>query len=206
MTTVLPEDHPTKFQLIEAVNELFDKKGSFEVTLEDVQSATGISTGSIYHHFDDFGNLVITALSRRAFVTVEQDVATISAFVENSDSREEFLAAVGQLTEAIYSPTRALIRMEKLELIAMARTRQDFYELIQENERDVTAALGAVIARGQEKNLLRRDMDPVAFAVWLQSYSFGSILNDLNPDGVSASMMIELIMQIFEGLSPLTAT
>ena len=60
--------------------------------------------------------------------------------------------------------------MERLESVAMAPTQPNIYLLIMENEREVAKAFGVAIAQAQERTWLRSDMDPVAFAVFLQTF------------------------------------
>ncbi|MGA1715426.1 MAG: TetR/AcrR family transcriptional regulator, partial [Ilumatobacteraceae bacterium] len=54
--------HPTKVALIEVVKEMIAEFGADGFTVEMVLAESGISRGSLYHHFEDFPDLVEEAL------------------------------------------------------------------------------------------------------------------------------------------------
>jgi len=48
------QPHPTKVALIEVVKEMIAEFGADGFTVEMVLAESGISRGSLYHHFEDF--------------------------------------------------------------------------------------------------------------------------------------------------------
>ena len=50
--------HPTKQILLETTVALLDELPSDEVTSDTVLRRSGISKGSLYHHFPDYGHLI----------------------------------------------------------------------------------------------------------------------------------------------------
>ena len=53
--------HPTKAVLVRTVVELLDTQMPSEIHADNVLEISGISKGSLYHHFEDLGELVETA-------------------------------------------------------------------------------------------------------------------------------------------------
>ena len=53
--------HPTKRALITTVLEQLKTLKPSEITSESVLDKSGISKGSLYHHFEDFDDLIETA-------------------------------------------------------------------------------------------------------------------------------------------------
>ena len=53
--------HPTKAVLVRTVVQLLDTQLPTEIHADDVLEISGISKGSLYHHFEDLGELVETA-------------------------------------------------------------------------------------------------------------------------------------------------
>jgi AcrR family transcriptional regulator len=195
-------EHPTKLQLLDAAEDLLERNGPLGFGIEDLQSATGISTGSIYHHFKDFREIVVTALARRSYRSAQRDVTALLEVILQSDDRASFLTALRSMLDDIYSKRRAIDRMERLELLAMTRTKPDFFRAIREEQRQGTESFAGLVRVAQDRAWISKELDPSAFAAFLQSCTFGTVLNDISADPVSPEKMIDLVMQLLEGLAP----
>ena len=58
---MLTSFHPTKRLLVETVMSLLNTKTPDEVLADEVLEKSGVSKGSMYHHFEDLQELVETA-------------------------------------------------------------------------------------------------------------------------------------------------
>ncbi len=59
--------HPTKEELIQTVVVLLEGTTLNQITSEQVLAISGISRGSLYHHFEDFSELLELAQVRSLF-------------------------------------------------------------------------------------------------------------------------------------------
>ena len=57
---VLTHFHPTKRLLVETVAKLLDSKKQNEISTDEVLELSGVSKGSMYHHFKDIQELIET--------------------------------------------------------------------------------------------------------------------------------------------------
>ena len=57
--------HPTKALLIATTVTLLDTKLPNEIAVDEILEASGISKGSLYHHFEDLGELLEIAQVER---------------------------------------------------------------------------------------------------------------------------------------------
>lgn len=55
-------DHPTKVALLATAISLLDEQSPESITVGDVLTESGISSGSLYHHFGDLDNLIESAM------------------------------------------------------------------------------------------------------------------------------------------------
>ena len=58
---MLTSFHPTKRLLVETVVAMLETKKPNEILAEEVLESSGVSKGSMYHHFEDLQELVETA-------------------------------------------------------------------------------------------------------------------------------------------------
>ncbi len=53
--------HPTKTHLIETAVKLLDTQLPHEIAVDEILDKSGISKGSLYHHFEDLAELLEAA-------------------------------------------------------------------------------------------------------------------------------------------------
>ena len=58
---MLSNFHPTKRLLVETAVKMLDSKSPAEILAEEVLETSGVSKGSMYHHFEDLQELVEVA-------------------------------------------------------------------------------------------------------------------------------------------------
>lgn len=89
-------EHPTKRALIDAVKLLLEQRAMSEVTTELVLDFSNKSKGSLYHHFEDFGDLVEHAQVERMSALLDKVLTRVKAHIlkdadENLDLFERIL-------------------------------------------------------------------------------------------------------------------
>ena len=70
--------HPTKAILVETVVEMLETNKPDDIQADKVLEISGISKGSLYHHFEDLGELVESAQVARysKWISISIDVMT----------------------------------------------------------------------------------------------------------------------------------
>ena len=80
--------HPTKEALINVVLDLLKTESLVEVHSEEVLHKSGISKGSMYHHFEDFQDLLEQAQVRRYGAFVDRSIVSIAHLLVIKDKEE----------------------------------------------------------------------------------------------------------------------
>ncbi|MFZ9750906.1 MAG: TetR/AcrR family transcriptional regulator, partial [Candidatus Nanopelagicales bacterium] len=70
-STELTPPHPTRQKLIETTVSLLDTLRPAEITVEMILQQSGISKGSLYHHFEDVEELFEAAEISRFILSVD---------------------------------------------------------------------------------------------------------------------------------------
>lgn len=100
MTTAM---HPTRQKLLDVASELLESASPDEITVDMVLQRSGISKGSLYHHYRDFQDLIESALSNLFVYNVDQSIAALSAVVHGSPDKKTLLAGLRRVTEVTQS-------------------------------------------------------------------------------------------------------
>ncbi len=192
--------HPTRELLIEAVIDLMKNVRLEEITSELVIEVSGISKGSLYHHFNDFPELL-----EFAYVEVFARLATIqlTAFenmLESFKTREDFLKGNRKISHGNKAPEIASLRLARVTAIAMAMNSPRMAKMLGKVQDEVTDWITRLFLQVQEKGWCRKDFDPRTFAVFIQAYQVGSVINLLTPQRMDPEAWIDLIDEIWESV------
>lgn len=194
------EQHPTKVQLLDACDLLIEERGPFGFGVQDIQKETSVSIGSIYHHFGTFPNLVSSAMVRRAYRATQQRVMLVNVVLETASDREEFLDGLTKIAENYNAREQANYRFERVELVALARDDLAYRTALGEQQRQVTDAFAAHLRKAQELDWITSELGAEGLAIFLLSFFFGSVLNDLNPDPLEPAALDELYRSLLARL------
>lgn len=190
--------HPTKELLIETVVGLLDHKGPDEITSDEVLEVSGISRGSLYHHFEDFPQLMAAAHAARFTVGVDQSIKALTAVLTSATDRRSLLAALHKVTVATQAPERAALRFERARALAMAGHDPRMREMLAAEQTRLTDALTDLIREAQERGWYRREFDPRAAAVLIQAYTLGKVVDDVAEEPMDPQAWNDLIDQVIE--------
>lgn len=193
-----PGTHETKEKLVAATVGLLDDLPSTEVNAARVLERTGISKGSMYHFFEDFGDLLIEAYSRRFAAGLRGDLEVIRSIVEQSTDADDFAGRMRALSVASQSQERASRRYERARVLAMAEHDQRLRQRLAGTQNELNALLAALVSMAQAKGWLNSSYTPRAAALLIQAYTLGSLINDVTDSPVPRDEWIDLLDLIFQ--------
>jgi len=109
---------------------LLDTYPPDDVTADMLLAESGISRGSLYHHFRDFKDVTDHAQVERFTRHVDESVTAFTVMITESTNREEFLAALNNLTDHTQGPDRATNRANRVWLVGQASHRPSCREIL----------------------------------------------------------------------------
>lgn len=174
------KDHPTRIRLLEAVVQMMDEKAPEDIHSEYVLQETGISRGSLYHHYEDFTELLEDAMLYRFAAGVEASTGAIENIVANAGNQEEFLSMLEGVTRATQSPELASNRFDRARMLAMSQHNERFSKKLATVQDRLTDALTDCFAQAQAKGWLNSEFQPRTGAVFIQAYTLGKVINDVS--------------------------
>jgi AcrR family transcriptional regulator len=181
----------TRQQIIDTAAHLFARKGFYGTSMSELTSATGLTKGAFYHHFetkDDLFFAVVQSVQEKWQNAVGREIMQ----VEN---------ALDQLTVLLNSHARLLRQEPTLCLVIMGLTA----EMEDDNSGHIAALHGVyaalitviegIVQNGQARGQVREDVDARLTAVnvvgLLRGLSCFGVLNDMGLD-------CEIVIQEFE--------
>jgi len=170
--------HPTKALLIATTVTLLDTKLPNEIAVDEILEASGISKGSLYHHFEDLGELLEIAQVERYAAWVDRSVDALVQMISTVKTREDLVHGLKVITRFTQDPKYSHTRFQRARAIASAEHNPRFKKRLAEEQMRLTEALIDLINEARNKGLYASDFDAHAGAVLVQAYTLGMIVDD----------------------------
>lgn len=192
--------HRTKVALIDTVMRLLEQMPLERITADLVLEESGISRGSLYHHFEDLADLHEHALARRFGAIVDASIAQLREVLEKATSRNDVRQLIGAVNQRIHDPERARIRGERFLVVAEAVRSERFRVTFGKEQRRLTEAQADLFREAQERGWFRSDFDPMAAAVLVQAFTLGRVVDDVSAAPVDPAAWTGLINDLITRL------
>lgn len=194
------DTHPTKVHLTEAAATLIDEFGSQGFTVEQLLEKSNISKGSLYHHFEDFHDVIMQAQVLRFARYVEDDITVLTNVLLAASSREEMFGRLDLISRATHDPARSGRRADRIEILAGARHSEKMKNALAPTQARLTGAIADLVREMQAKEFVSENLDPAAVAVFIQAYSLGLIVNDVSNEPIDLEKWHVMISRMTRGL------
>ncbi|MFM6940902.1 MAG: TetR/AcrR family transcriptional regulator [Candidatus Planktophila sp.] len=173
--------HPTKTLLIETTVSLLDNRFPESIQVDEILDKSGISKGSLYHHFEDLGELLEAAQVYRYAQWVDRSIGLIVPILSAAKSRDDLISGLRQLTVFTQSSDYKATRFQRARTLANSETSLRFQQALGIEQERLTTALEDLVQEAKNKGLFRSDLDARVVAVFIQSYTLGKIVDDIVP-------------------------
>jgi AcrR family transcriptional regulator len=184
----------TREKLVGTVLEMLQDRPPEDLRVEEVLEVSGISTGSLYHHFDDFGHLVETALIERYLVILETAAELIEQALDQLNTGEEFRFAAIRAVREFAAFNTPETRFERARILGMCETHPRMREQLGEAQEQATERIAAILESEQRgSGRINPELDARALAVFIQSYSLGRIVDDIVPNQMEQDSWLGLV-------------
>jgi len=188
--------HPTKTRLIEITAGLLENQFPQEIQVDEILEKSGISKGSLYHHFHDLGELLEAAQVAKYAAWVDRSIGLIVPVLSGAKSREDIVEGLRILTKYTQSAEYQQTRFYRARTLANSETSERFRIALGVEQDRLTAALEDLVAEAKNKGLFRPELDNRVVAVFIQSYTLGKIVNDIVPEPLAQEKWDDFIVNM----------
>ena len=177
--------HPTKNALIEATRELLETHARKDISSDQILTKSGISKGSLYHHFEDLEELLEAAMLLRYTEWVDASIEAITQVLRAVKSPDDVYNRLVLITEQTQDPKRRSDRIYRAEVIGAAASSARLAKKLGVEQQRLTDALADLVRETQEKGFFHKEIDPRVLAVFIQAYTFGKVVDDFSDSPIN---------------------
>lgn len=170
--------HPTKTRLIETTADLLENQFPQDIQVDEILEKSGISKGSLYHHFEDLGELLEAAQVSRYASWVDRSITLIVPVLSSAKTREDLIEGLKVLTKFTQSPEYRVNRFTRARTLANSEASVRFQKALGLEQERLTSALQDLVEEAKNKGLFRAHLNSRVVAVFIQSYTLGKIVDD----------------------------
>ncbi len=163
-----------------------------------VRQKSGISRGSLYHHFQDISELLELAMVESFALSVDQSITVLTAILHSAKNRDEMLKGLFLVTEQTQPRSLSKRRIQRARLISFTEDNPRLKASLAVEQQRLTDAITDLIREAQERGWMSRNVDPRCAAVLIQAYTLGKIVDDVVTPQMSEAGWNGLINQIIE--------
>ena len=194
------DTHPTKVHLTETAAALIDEFGSQGFTVDQLLEKSNISKGSLYHHFEDFPDVIMQAQVSRFARYLDDDVTALTKVLLAASSREDMFSRLDLVSRAAHDPARSVHRADRIEILASALRSEKMKKTLAPTQARITSAIADLVREMKSKKFVSEDVDDSSISVFIQAYSLGLIVNDVSNEPIDLELWHELISRMTRGL------
>jgi AcrR family transcriptional regulator len=188
--------HPTKTRLIETTAELLENQFPQDIQVDEILEKSGISKGSLYHHFEDLGELLESAQVFRYSTWVDRSIGLIVPVLSSVKTRDEIIEGLRVLTKYTQSAEYRATRFSRARTLANSESSDRFRKALGIEQERLTAALEDLVAEAKNKGLFKAHLNARVIAIFIQSYTLGKIVDDTVPEPVLQEKWDEFILDM----------
>jgi AcrR family transcriptional regulator len=189
--------------VLEVTRALLDEHGEQGVRLDEVQLRSGVSSGSIYHHFGDREGLIAAAQVERFDGAVRGDAVGLVADLAGAAHRgdpQDYLEALCRQAATVVLPERTRVRWARVSAMASCWQRPDLFRALGESFSSLVDALVAGAEELQALGVVDSGLDTRTVAIFTQTQGLGLLMNDLDPRAASSEDWVRLLQHLAHAL------
>lgn len=190
------EPHPTRKKLIETFLRLGEAQDFSTITVDAVLGEAGISKGSLYHHFNDFDDLLAQAKAHLFSIGVNRSIEMMGTMLEKSETAEDFKALIRVLILDTLTPQGVHNRLTRARILGSSMRLPKLQEYVHTEQRRMTEEIAGMFMDAKGKGFVKQDVDPHLAAVFIQAYTFGKVVDDVSDAPIAADDWADWIMSI----------
>ncbi|MEI6406744.1 MAG: TetR/AcrR family transcriptional regulator [Actinomycetes bacterium] len=190
--------HPSKEIMVRCVINLTKTQGIETITSDQVHKISGISKGSMYHHFKDFDELIEVAESVIYASVVDDVISRLSTALSISKSREDFLTAIAAITYGNQTPEKVEDRLSRITYLAQAISSERMKLSMGAEQERLTQGIADLIREAQERGWANPNLNALAASIFLQAFTVGRVIDYISDERVDDESWIFLIAQVVD--------
>ncbi len=174
--------------------------GEASVRIQSISNETGVSVGSIYHHFGDRDGLIRATYVHRFEASIKEDIRRAKNFMERMHSVEEMGQHYDEMIDFLNNHFLMFPAREQANVIGNTTGRPLLREAIIDVQNELTDGVTEVMQLLQDRKMLKPHLTPRAASVMALGMLHGRVIAEFDRTPVSDQEWNQAMLSAFGGL------
>jgi AcrR family transcriptional regulator len=189
----------TVSRALDVVTEMLESGGEGSVRVAEVSKRSGVSTGSLYHHFESRTGLIAAARERQFARDRTYPGQVDAAGYLAATTPAEFVRLFDEMLTGSETPVAAAGRHHRFEMIGAAAARPQDFPGVVELEVDFLDLGEAIGTALHQRGWLKVGIEPRSVALFLHTLSMARVVRELD-DSVSPEAWRTIVREALSGI------
>lgn len=195
-----PRSQVTIQMAIEATDRAILRGGEGAVRIQEISDETGVSIGSLYHHFGDRDGLIRATYVERFAKTVREDLAALQRWTEGLQSKQQMSEQYDKLLAFLKHHFENQSALDRAAIVGNTAGRPELHEALAEVQHELTQSLAEVMQTLKDRGVLKEFLDPYAAASVVLGLIFGRVIAELDTRPFNEHDWSRAVLAAFSGL------
>jgi AcrR family transcriptional regulator len=192
------DGHPTREMLISTVMRLLEAKHPDDLKVEEILAESGVSSGSLYHHFGSLRDLVDQTIIAQCAEITDFNIAALAKLTSAATDKQSLSALLRTYLYSVVGPSQRAERAVRTKALARATSDERFRQLLAKENARVTDVVANFIRGLQARGIVKPGVSAMAVATFAMAYTIGLVVNDLAEEPVEVEDMVSLIAGFYD--------
>lgn len=188
--------HATKQLMLDTVSTMFETTNPGSLTSEQVLAKARVSSGSMYHHFEDFSDLIEQALCIEYEKYTSRTIDILLEVNEQSKTVKQFAKGLAEARSISYGPAHERNRILRIWAIAYASDSDRMCQRLGKVQERLNAKFATFIKGGQDLGFFSKEVDPLLYGVFVQAYNLGTVITNLPNAPIENDVWMKLLDRV----------
>jgi len=172
-------------KLIEATDAAIREGGEAAVRIQEISEKTGVSIGSIYHHFGDRDGLIRATHAHNYSVVIESDIPAVMNFMASVNSTTQLAESYDEMFQFVKKHFTSQSALERAAIIGTTVGRPAMQQELSRVQHQLNERITEVLCLAAQRGMLKTHLNPRAAAMVILGLMLGRAVAELDTEPVS---------------------
>jgi AcrR family transcriptional regulator len=192
--------HETIQLLIGATEKVIASQGEASVRIQDISAQTGISIGSIYHHFGDRDGLIRATQVHKFSDTVRNDIPRVKNFMEQMHKVSDLADRYDEMLDFVKSHFKHQSAVERTAVIGNTVGRPMMMNELVAAQTDLIDSCTEAVQPLYERGLFKDHLTARSVAVVVLGLLLGRAVSELDATPIADEAWARTMLSAFAGM------
>lgn len=173
--------------VVDSARRAMNRAGESAVRVQEISMETGVSIGSIYHHFGDREGLIRAAYVGQFSEIVKADIERLKSWSIAINNAQDLRAHYDEMLAFLAKHFEIMPLAERAAIVGSALGRKDLRDAIAEAHTRLTDGLTEVMHNLSQAGVLKAHLVPRAAAQVILGLLHGRVLAELDNDQTTSA-------------------